>query len=121
MEIPEQPKDFQPELVLTQQQVADLAGIIFHPGFAVFQLIGKSAVDQFVTNCLNQEDEDEILSAHKSAKVAAQLYTMWLTRMKNEVHDYSNTIKDKDKIEDPTANLDMGGMTALNIEEESIL
>jgi len=120
MDIPEQPKDFQPELILTQQQVADLAGIMFHPGFKVFQLIGKSAVDQFTTSCLNQDDDKQILSAHKSAKVAAQLYTMWLVRMKQEVHDYSSAIKDKDKIEDPTANLDMGVFATLDDVEETL-
>src|SRR5208283_1910139 len=109
---------FAPELQLSPQEVSDLAGMVTHPGFKVFLKIGKSAVSQFDVDLLNQEDDIKVLRAHKYARVSAKLFTMWLDRINQEVGDFTTHFREKDKIVDSGASLDLGEFTAESYEEE---
>jgi len=112
---------FAPELELSAQDVADLAGIVSHPGFKVFLKIGKSAVSQFDVELLNEEEDARVLRAHKYAKVAAKLFTMWIARISQEVGDFKTNLKYKDKPIDSGEFLDLGEFTLPdNTEEEPL-
>jgi hypothetical protein len=100
---------YEPEIQLNQQEVADLAGIVYHPGFKVFQKIGKSVVDQFVVSWINQKTDEEVLIAHKLAKAAAQFYTMLIKRIDQEVTDLVTSTKLDQTPLDSAAALDLDG------------
>jgi hypothetical protein len=110
---------FNPEIHLDSQELADLAGIVAHPGIKVLHKIARSCIDQFMVDCINQETDTAILSSHKSAKVAAQLFTSVVNRVNVEIHDYVHRVKDTDVPEDVTKNLDLGD-TSDELEEELI-
>lgn len=111
--------EFEPVIELSPDEAGMLAAIMSHPGFKVIQKICKSTVDQFAVAMLNADEADEkrILSLHRSAKVAAQLYTMQLNRMKNAVNDYIQS-QPSDKPIDVAEALDIGAYTRVGEEEE---
>jgi len=89
---------FNPEVVLDRAEQSHLASVVSQPGFAVIQKIGKSIVDQFVRVAINQKEDEDVLKAHRNAKIAAQIYTMLIEHIKTEVMMYIQ-IKDS---EEPT-------------------
>jgi hypothetical protein len=100
---------FNPEIAISPTEAASLAAIMAHPGFRVWQKISRSCVDQFAVDLLNAPftDAKEILALHRVGKVAAQLYTYQLNRMKNVVDDYINS-QPQDKPVESAENLDLG-------------
>ncbi len=82
---------FNPEITLDRAEQSNLASIVSQPGFAVIQKIGKSIVDQFVRVAINQKEDEDVLKAHRNAKIAAQIYTMMIERIKAEVIIYVAT------------------------------
>lgn len=100
-------ENFSPEIHLDRTEQSALASVASQPGFLVIQKIGRACVDQFVVKWLNQETDDDILRAHKHAKVAAQLYTALLTEIKSQVDEYIHT-QPQDKPIDIAASLDIG-------------
>lgn len=102
---------FAPELVLRDEERVNLAIIQTQPGFRVIQKIFKSAIDTFTLAMINApEDSDEALSKHRSAKVAAQLYTIFVNRVNQEVEVYVRAPRHTDKPIDITEVLDMGAV-----------
>jgi hypothetical protein len=102
-------KTYDPDMQLNHQEVADLAGIVYHPGFKVFQKLAKSVVDQFVVSWINKEKDEEVLRAHRHAKVAAQFYTMLIKRIDQEVTDLVTSTKLDQTPIDSAAALDLDG------------
>jgi hypothetical protein len=113
-------REFAPDLQLGAEEVTQLAGIVFNPGFKVLQKIGKNAVDAFVLDWVNAKTDFEVLSKHKSAQVAAQFYTLFINRINQEVTDYVGNEKLKEKPIDAGENLDMGDWATGNDYEESL-
>jgi hypothetical protein len=97
----------EPDIVINQDEAAALAAIMVHPGFKVVQKISRSCVDSFIQGWINKETDEEIIRAHRHAKVAAQLYTMQLRRMRNVVDEYMHLHQDEKPI-DVTESLDIG-------------
>jgi hypothetical protein len=113
-------KTYEPEISLSAQEIGYLSGLVYHPGFAFFQKIGKSTVDRFILAWLNQKTDADIIEAHRSAKVAAQLYTMLINRINQEVTDYRDTVKENSKPVDSGESLDMGEIAAEDVGEAFI-
>jgi len=67
---------------------------------------------------MNQETDEDILRAHRHAKVAAQLYTAFLSEIKLQVDDYIHA-QPQDKPVDVAASLDIGEFS--DAEEEPLL
>ncbi len=113
---------FNPDIELDRGEQSSLAAILAQPGFKVLQKIGKACVDQFVVSWINQTKEEDVLRAHRHAKVAAQFYTAFLQTVHNEVSDYIHS-QPQDKPVDSTEALDIGEHVAYgaDLEEEPIV
>ena len=115
-------KGFNPDIQLDRAEQASLASTVSQPGFADIQKIGKACVDTFVVNWINQEKEEDVLRAHKYAKISAMLYTMLIARISSEVYDYVHTQPQPNaKPIDSTEDLDIGEHTKYgeDVAEES--
>lgn len=114
--------EFKPELDLDRTEQAQLASIVGQPGFQVLQKIGKACVDQFVVASLNTPDEDEkaVLSKHRSARIAAQLWTSLIANIRFEVEEYIGGMP-KDMPIESAENLDLGEYVHPGIAEEEPL
>jgi hypothetical protein len=82
--------EFNPELELNQQELADLTGIYGQPGFKVLNKIHRNAVDWFIKQCINTDaaDKDKVLSRHMQMQTAAKLYTLLLDNVNNIVVEH---------------------------------
>ncbi len=103
-------EDFNPEVNLDRAEQSALASVTSQPGFAVIQKIGRACVDQFVVKWINQTTDEDILRAHRHAKVAAQLYTAFISEIKLQVDEYMHA-QPQDKPVDVAASLDIGEFT----------
>ena len=116
--------EFRPEIDIDRAEQSALASIVSQPGFAVLQKIGKCCVDQFVVKYLNtpSENEKEVLSAHRSARVAAQLWTSLLANIRFEVEEYVGSIPSDEPVES-AQNLDLGEYTRPGdyVDEEPLI
>lgn len=112
---------FNPEIDLDRGEQSSLAAVYSQPGFKVIQKIGKACVDQFVVSWINQVKEEDVIRAHRHAKVAAQLYTAIMQSIHNEVSDYIHT-QPQEKPVDSTEALDIGEHVAYgaDVEEEPL-
>lgn len=81
---------FNPEVHLEDIERAELSVVVAHPGFKVIKKIFRSCVDVFAIDLLNTPTsaDDEILSKHRDARVAAQLYTLLANRINTESQAY---------------------------------
>ncbi len=111
-------ESFSPEVHLDRNEQSALQSVVAQPGFAVIQKIGRACVDKFVVKWMNQETDEDILRAHKHAKVAAQLYTALLNEIKYQVDDYIHT-QPQEKPIDVAEALDIGEFT--HEEEEPLI
>jgi hypothetical protein len=109
--------EFNPDISLDRAEQSSLASIIAQPGFAVVQKIGKSCVDSFVVAWINKEQDEDVLRAHRHAKVAAQFYTMLIQRIKDEVDEYIHT-QPQEKPLDVAQSLDIGEYIQNNYDEK---
>jgi hypothetical protein len=112
---------FNPDIELDRSEQSALASIIAQPGFKVIQKIGKACVDQFVVDWINQVKEEDVIRAHHHAKVAAQFYTMLVSRIKNEVDTYINTQPEETPVDVTEGILDIGEYVHGEIEQEEAL
>lgn len=109
---------FAPELILDEHQRRELAITVSQPGFKVMQELFFSAVGTFTLAMINSpEDSQETLSKHRSAKVAAQLYSQFIARVNQEVEQYLKLPRATDKPVDIAAILDMGETADIEAEE----
>jgi hypothetical protein len=111
---------FKPELVLDQQEIAELAAVIGQPGFKVVAKIHRTCVDWFVRQLINTDvkDKDAIIARHMQSQTAAQLYTLVLDSINNTVDEYIHS-RPSDKPVDAVQGLDFGEDS--NTEEDSVL
>lgn len=114
--------EFNPEIRLDRQEQSALASIVGQPGFQVLQKIGKACVDQFVVSSLNTPDEDEeaVLSKHRSARIAAQLWSSLIANIRFEVESYIGSIPNDTPVES-AENIDLGEYVHQGFEEEEPL
>lgn len=101
-------KSFDPELELSNKEQADLSAVIHHPGFAVALRLGRCMVDQFVVKWMNADSDEDVLKAHKHAKVSAQFFQGFVDRINLEAAQYKSFSTQDNKPIDITENLDMG-------------
>lgn len=103
---------FAPELELTDDERVNLAVVASMPGFQIMQRIFRSAIDTFSIAMINATvGSDEAQIYHQSAKVAAQLYTLFVARVNREVETYVKAPKPSDPpLADITDVLEMGGI-----------
>jgi hypothetical protein len=101
-------KKFDPELELEMKDRADLSAAINHPGFAVILRIGRWMVDQFVLDWMNANTDEQVLIAHKYAKVAAQFFQGFADRINEEAIQYRAVVNSDNKTPiDVTSALDI--------------
>lgn len=114
-------REFDPVVELQPEEVAQLAAIINHPGFKVYNKVWKGAVDGFVIPLLNTplEDEARILKLHMAAQIVAKLFATVVERVNEEV-DQHIASRPSERPLDVTENLDMGGVTTLEQGEEPL-
>jgi hypothetical protein len=113
---------FAPDTTLNSRERQELAMIIAQPGFKVMQNLWKSCVSSFNLALINtpEDSTDLIVARHRSAKVAAQLYTLFVNRINEEVFNINNAPRPYDKPLDISNDLDIGEYTkyGADIEEE---
>lgn len=81
---------FNPEIELKKEEVAALASIVAHPGFEVMKRVFRTCVDWFIKEMINANvsNEKDIIAKHNQAKTAAQLYTLFLGVINEEILQY---------------------------------
>lgn len=104
---------FNPDIELNRGEQAALTSIVGQPGFQTLLTIGRSCVDGFVVDWLNQEEDKDILRAHRYAKVASQFWTMFIDRINNTVIEYTHSIPSEKPIES-AENIDIGEYTNID-------
>lgn len=102
-------RKFEPEIELTNKEIAELAACVSHPGFKAVQKIARSMVDYFVLGWINVNSEADVLITHKKAQVAAQFYDGLIAKINDEVNNHSFIVSaDNQTPIDSTEVLEMG-------------
>lgn len=112
--------EFSPEIELTKEELSALASIYGQPGFKVLTKMFRSCVDWFAIKMINADpsDKEDVLAKHVQAKTAAQLYTLLLENINENVMQYIHSMPSDKPIEAATG-LDLGDFA--EAEEEPIV
>lgn len=100
-----------PEFRLSHGERAQLAAIVPHPGFHIYQRLMRSEVDKFIVAMINANpaEPQEVLTKHLLAKSAAQFLEGVSHRVTEEVEQYTHAPRATDKPKDITEGiLDLG-------------
>ncbi len=107
---------FNPEVTLEREEVAQLASLVAQPGFKSLQKIMRSGVDQFTVRMLNAGNEEEVIAGHKLAKAAAMYYTWVTNTLTNSIAEYVYSVPNDNPVES-AENLDIGDSSEFEEEE----
>lgn len=112
------------ELMLDSKDRAELASTVATPGYQVHNKILKHVCDSFITQLLNTQatEPESVLINHQLAKVSAQIFTMIVNRVEEEMLIFRNYPKASDKPIDATEGvLDIGEYVSIEEVLDSVL
>lgn len=102
---------FNPEVILSHDQRAQLAHTIATPGFVFINAIMRSEVDKFVIDLINVDENDEkgVVAKHRLSKAAAQFYQLVINRVNAEAQQFMHDSGSPSEPIDPTEGMiDLG-------------